>query len=117
MRASTPPAPSPRRWRKTTRSWRCPVVRDAAGAAFREWEALLAGALERRGAARERARSLATLVVSAVEGAIVLARAQRSLDPLERVTDELEALVGGAVAPDGTSRRAATRPARVARSR
>jgi TetR/AcrR family transcriptional repressor of lmrAB and yxaGH operons len=96
---------------------RSPAARDAAGAGFREWEELLAGALERRGAPRERARSLATLVVSAVEGAIVLARAQRSLDPLERVTDELEALVGGAVAAEGTSGRAATRPARAARSR
>ena len=41
----------------------------------------------------ERARSLATLAIAAIEGAIVLARAQRSSDPLERVADELEALV------------------------
>jgi TetR/AcrR family transcriptional repressor of lmrAB and yxaGH operons len=76
---------------------RSPAARDAAGEAFARWEALLAGALERRGAPRGRARSVATLTVAAVEGAIVLARAQRSLAPLERVVAELEALVADAV--------------------
>jgi AcrR family transcriptional regulator len=80
---------------------RSPAARDAAGAGFREWEKLLSGALERRGAERERARSIATLIVSAVEGAIVVARAQRSLAPLDRVTGELETLVTGAIAEPG----------------
>jgi hypothetical protein len=44
--------------------------------------------------AAARARSVATLAVAAVEGAIVLARAQRSAAPLERVAGELERLVG-----------------------
>jgi TetR/AcrR family transcriptional regulator, lmrAB and yxaGH operons repressor len=103
-------------WRKLLRSTDfasgCPVVsatlegersaaaRDAAGDAFRRWEDLLASALAHRGAPRERARSVATLTVAAIEGAIVLARAQRSLAPLERVTNELEALVTSAVAPE-----------------
>jgi TetR/AcrR family transcriptional repressor of lmrAB and yxaGH operons len=103
-------------WRKLLRSTDfasgCPVVsatlegersaaaRDAAGDAFRRWEELLAGALAQRGAPRERARSVATITVAAIEGAIVLARAQRSLAPLERVTNELEALVTSAVAPE-----------------
>jgi len=40
----------------------------------------------------DRARSLAALTIAAVEGAIVMARAQRSLAPLDQVGAELEAL-------------------------
>jgi AcrR family transcriptional regulator len=76
---------------------RSPGARDAAGAAFAGWEKLLAGAFAGHGVQRKRARSLATLSVAAIEGAIVLARAQRSTAPLERVGAELEALVAGAL--------------------
>lgn len=65
------------------------AARAAAGEAFVAWQARLAVALERRGVARERAASLAALAVAAIEGAVVLARAQRSAEPLERVADEL----------------------------
>lgn len=68
---------------------RNPGARAAAGEAFASWQAKLAGALERRGVDGERAASLATLAVAAIEGAVVLARAQRSEAPLERVADEL----------------------------
>jgi AcrR family transcriptional regulator len=76
---------------------RTPAARDAAGAAFARWERDLSSALEGHGVARERARSLATLAVAAIEGAIVLARAKRSVAPLERVADELEALIAAAL--------------------
>lgn len=76
---------------------RTPAARDAAGAAFRRWEELLTGAFAARGLAPERAASLATLAIAAIEGAIVLSRAQRSSAPLERVGDELETLVTAAV--------------------
>jgi AcrR family transcriptional regulator len=79
---------------------RSPAARDAAGAGFRRWEQVLVGVLVQRGATRDRARSVATLTVAAIEGAIVLARAQRSIAPLERVAGELEALVTSAVATD-----------------
>lgn len=75
---------------------RSPAARDAAGAAFRRWEKLLADGFERQGTPRPRARSLATLSIAAIEGAIVLARAQRSSAPLERVVGELEALAATA---------------------
>ena len=78
---------------------RSPGARDAAGPAFEQLGGqLLADAFERQGVEPDRARSLATLAVAAVEGAIVLARAQRSTAPLERVGDELEALVSEALA-------------------
>jgi AcrR family transcriptional regulator len=70
-----------------------PGARDAAGAAFGRWEELIAGALERRGVPAERARSLAVLVIGAIEGAIVVSRAQRSTEPLERVAAEVEQLL------------------------
>lgn len=76
---------------------RTPGAREAAGAAFERWQELLVGAFRGRGVAPARARSLAALVVAAVEGAIVLSRAQRSGRPLERVADELELVVSDAV--------------------
>ena len=76
---------------------RLPEVRDAAGAAFRSWQKLLADSLAQHGVPRARARSLATLAIAAIEGAVVLARAERSSAPLERVAGELEALVAAAV--------------------
>jgi TetR/AcrR family transcriptional repressor of lmrAB and yxaGH operons len=69
-----------------------PGARDAAGEIFAAWEELLAGAFRRRGLPRARARSLATLAISSIEGAILLARAQRSNEPLRRVGRELDAL-------------------------
>ena len=70
-------------------------VRTAAGAAFAAWESALADGLEAHVGDPERARSLATLAISAIEGAVVLARAQRSTGPLERVAAELERLLPG----------------------
>src|SRR3954453_4964488 len=51
---------------------RSPGARDAAGAAFARWERLLSDALVRDGVERERAASVATLAIAAVEGGIVL---------------------------------------------
>lgn len=76
---------------------RSPRARDAAGAVFRRWEGLLADGFARHGVPGPRARALGTLTVAAIEGAIVLARAQRSAEPLERVAGELEALVAAAL--------------------
>ena len=76
---------------------RTPAARDEAGAAFRRWEELLGGAFARHGVTPSRAASLATLAIAAIEGAIVLSRAERDSAPLERVADELEALVTSVV--------------------
>ena len=77
---------------------RTPAAREAAGAAFERWEELLMEAFERHGIAAARAASLATLAIAAIEGAIVVARAQRSSAPLERVMGELEQLTATALA-------------------
>lgn len=70
-----------------------PTVRDAAGLAFTEWERVLEDALHDAGIPLRRAASIATLAIASIEGAIILARAQRSTRPLERVNFELERLL------------------------
>ncbi|MFB9876580.1 TetR/AcrR family transcriptional regulator [Planobispora siamensis] len=80
----------------------CPIVaaalgtersaRDVAGATFGAWCDLIADKLVADGADRRRARSVAVLVVGGLEGALVLAQAQRSSAPLDAVVDELSAL-------------------------
>ncbi len=75
-----------------------PGARDAAAASFTEWERQLSRSLHDRGLEDERADSLATLVVAAMEGAIVLSRARRSAEPLDRVAGELERQIAVAIA-------------------
>jgi TetR/AcrR family transcriptional repressor of lmrAB and yxaGH operons len=50
--------------------------------AFRDWESLLCDRLESAGVPRARARELATIAVSNLEGALVVARIRASVDPL-----------------------------------
>jgi AcrR family transcriptional regulator len=79
-------------------SERLPSAREAARAAFTRWEQLYTDMLRRAGVGEKRARSLASMAISAVEGAIILSRAQRSNAPLERVVAELHALFHDAIA-------------------
>ncbi|MDX6740778.1 TetR/AcrR family transcriptional regulator [Actinocorallia sp. A-T 12471] len=77
----------------------CPIVaaalgtertaRDVAGETFAAWCALIADKLVADGADRERAESVAVLVIGGLEGALVMAQAQRSSAPLDSVADEL----------------------------
>jgi AcrR family transcriptional regulator len=76
---------------------RAPRARDAAAAAFRHWEDVITEALEPHLNDAERSRAIATLVIAAIEGAVVLARAQRTAAPLERVSVELERLLSAAI--------------------
>ena len=50
--------------------------------------------IERHGLGAARSRLLVTLSVSAIEGAIAISRAQRSIDPLRRTAAELELTPG-----------------------
>jgi len=74
-----------------------PSVRDAAARAFQAWESVLRDAFVNRGIPAARARSIATLTIAAIEGAVIMARAERTAAPLERVSDELETLVANAL--------------------
>ena len=58
--------------------------------AFASWRGRLAAAFRRDGATEARARRLATLVVASVEGAMMLARADRDITAVTDVGRELE---------------------------
>ncbi|MBV9309756.1 MAG: TetR/AcrR family transcriptional regulator [Solirubrobacterales bacterium] len=72
---------------------RTPGAREAAGEAFARWQEILCSALEPHVGDPERSNELATLVVASIEGAVVLARAKRSPEPLERVASALERML------------------------
>ncbi len=76
---------------------RTPGAREAAAAAFVRWESLLTDAIAAHTPSAERAQALATLIIAAIEGAVVLSRAARSTAPLERVSSEMQALLIGAL--------------------
>ncbi|WP_433605594.1 TetR/AcrR family transcriptional regulator [Prescottella agglutinans] len=82
----------------------CPIVaaalgtergaREVAGTTFTEWCDLIAASLVDDGISQVRAASLSVLIVSALEGALVMAQAQGTSRPLDAVVDELEVLLG-----------------------
>ncbi|MER8224433.1 TetR/AcrR family transcriptional regulator [Streptomyces sp. NPDC094143] len=78
-----------------------PSTREAASAAFTAWTSAVAGALAETGVPEERAGQLATLMISALEGAILLARAERDVRPLTTVARELGPLLDAAARTDG----------------
>ncbi|MFH0245680.1 TetR/AcrR family transcriptional regulator [Streptomyces sp. HK10] len=90
----------------------CPVVaatvdragsaestRETAAAAFAAWNRPVARALTEMGVPAGRATSLATLMISSLEGAIVIARAERDVRALETVARELGPLLDAGAAP------------------
>lgn len=99
-----------RRWlTETDYAQGCPVLATVADAtvgsgglraateeAFGTWQAGVEAALQQAGVPAARSPGLATLLISALEGAIVLARSRRSLAPLDDVQRELAPLVEAA---------------------
>lgn len=61
------------------------AVRDRAGAAFHRWTGQITARLHDDGVPAEQAEELATLIITAVEGAVVVARATRDIRPLELI--------------------------------
>jgi TetR/AcrR family transcriptional repressor of lmrAB and yxaGH operons len=68
-------------------------LRTACHGALDSWVGTVAAAIEQRGVAAGEARSLGTLVVAGIEGALILARAARDPEPLHRTGAELAALL------------------------
>ena len=64
-------------------------LRDVVRRGFDTWQRPISAGLRRMGVPRRRAASMATLTLSALEGAIVMSRAQRDLAPLNTVLREL----------------------------
>jgi AcrR family transcriptional regulator len=71
-------------------------LRAATADAFGTWQAGVEAALAGAGVPVARVPGLAVLLISALEGAIVLARSRRSLDPLDDVQRELTPLLEAA---------------------
>lgn len=84
----------------------CPVASAAIGggdidsnlipqadAIFRTWQELIVSGLTNMGISQARAGGLATLIVTAIEGGLILSRANRNVAPLERVQEELEQIL------------------------
>ncbi|MFI8565351.1 TetR/AcrR family transcriptional regulator [Rhodococcus sp. NPDC078407] len=61
----------------------------AAGESFSSWEDVIAASLWQRGLTRERSYSIATFAIAAIEGALIVAKAQRSTTALDRTESEL----------------------------
>jgi AcrR family transcriptional regulator len=79
-----------------------PGASDIAGTAFATWEDTLAAALREHGIPADRAENLASMAVCAIEGAIIVAKAQRSTRALDRVAEELCTLIqSGSTVPPG----------------
>ncbi|MFJ5998970.1 TetR/AcrR family transcriptional regulator [Streptomyces sp. NPDC092370] len=74
-----------------------PSTRQAASAAFTTWTGAVAQALRDMGVPGERAGALATLMISSLEGAILIARAERDVRALTTVARELGPLLDAAV--------------------
>jgi len=69
------------------------AVIDHAAAAFARWTDLIAQRLIADGVSAKRAEELAMLTSTAIEGAIVVARASRDVKPLDLVHGQLRALM------------------------
>ncbi|MCZ0731441.1 TetR/AcrR family transcriptional regulator [Mycolicibacterium iranicum] len=69
------------------------AVIDRAAAAFARWRDAISQRLVADGMAASAAPAVATLVLSSFEGAIVLARASRDLEPLDLVHSQLRSLI------------------------
>ena len=84
-----------------------PLILDASGGvaelaklcrdAFETWTGMIAAALNAAGLSKARAASLALLSVTAIEGALLAARAYRDIKPLMTVGAELEAVLTAAL--------------------
>ena len=74
-----------------------PPLLDRAGDVFRHWRARLAELFVQGGVNAARAPSLAASLISGCEGAVILARAEKSFEPFDLVAAELRAVVKAAM--------------------
>jgi AcrR family transcriptional regulator len=69
------------------------AVLERAGAAFVRWTELITARLVDDGIAEDLARELSVFITSAIEGAIVIARATRDVTPLDSTHRQLRSLL------------------------
>jgi len=73
-----------------------PNLLDSAAQVFRRWRVALSELLALGGVPTARAPALAAMLISACEGAVVLARAEQAMEPFDFVATEQRALVKAA---------------------
>lgn len=66
-----------------------PELIDHTAAVFKRWRTRLAALLETGGLSARNAAGFATTLIAAVEGALVFARAEQSMDPFDLVADQM----------------------------
>jgi TetR/AcrR family transcriptional regulator, lmrAB and yxaGH operons repressor len=71
-------------------------LQQACASAYTSWEQTLAERLRADGFTESAAREYATLLLAAIEGALLLARAYRSPHPLQRLAATVSTLLAGA---------------------
>jgi len=79
-------------------------LRHACASAFESWIVPTAALLEADGIDAEGARSLATVIVATIEGAVVVSRAMRSRQPLESAADVVADLIEQRIQTAGVKR-------------
>jgi AcrR family transcriptional regulator len=70
-----------------------PQLARSAAAVFGRWQEALAAKFVRHGLPEERGKRLAAFVVAAVEGAVIMCRAEQSAAPLEAAAAEIHDLL------------------------
>ncbi|MGC0362265.1 TetR/AcrR family transcriptional repressor of lmrAB and yxaGH operons [Rhodococcus sp. 27YEA15] len=69
-----------------------PAVAEAAAEVLTGWQALIESQLEAAGSPHPRARAMANLTITSVEGAVAVCQTIRSMEPLEQVIGSLREL-------------------------
>jgi len=73
-----------------------PELKETARAIFASWQDLMVDGLVADGVPAQRAPGLARMIISSLEGAVAVSRAEGSLAPLDQVSTELVTLVQSA---------------------
>ncbi|MCG6169421.1 TetR/AcrR family transcriptional regulator [Leptospira sp. FAT2] len=68
-------------------------IQKVCSTTYQNWQNLIQALLHRSGMEEERVESVAILLLSAVEGALILCRAHRSVQPLKAVEKQLEGIL------------------------
>jgi TetR/AcrR family transcriptional repressor of lmrAB and yxaGH operons len=69
------------------------LLAEATGRALRAWTDRVATALEAQGREPTEAHALATLVIAAIEGTVVMAKGERTTEPIEAARDALKVIL------------------------
>jgi hypothetical protein len=71
------------------------ALRDAVDAVFADWRSVMRESLRSAGRSRRDADDLAEVCIAGLEGALMLARVERSAAPIDRVQRQLTRLLAG----------------------